>query len=58
MLEHQHYNRIKVIIENPANNYKHLTGIRNLLINYQSMFGTTKLYNKLLLRQTKLILAL
>jgi hypothetical protein len=57
MLEHQHYNRIKVIIENPANNVKHLEAIRNLLTNYQSMFGTTKLYNQLLLRQSKLILA-
>lgn len=53
-LEHLYYNRIKKIINNKDNSYKHLNAIRNILINYKNMFGTTKLYLRLLNEQTEL----
>lgn len=54
ILEHQHYNRIRQIIEHPDNNAKHLQPITNILETYRNMFGVSKLYLKLLKKQTNL----
>ena len=55
ILEHLYFNRIKKIINNKSNSYEHLDAIRNILINYKNMFGTTKLYLRLLNEQTELL---
>ena len=55
ILEHLYFNRIKKIINNKSNSYEHLEAIRNILINYKNMFGTTKLYLRLLNEQTELL---
>ena len=54
ILEHLYFNRIKKIINNKSNSYEHLDAIRNILINYKNMFGTTKLYLRLLNEHTEL----
>ena len=48
ILEHQHFNRIKKVMENEENKFIHLIAIQNLIINYKVMFGETKLYTSLL----------
>jgi len=53
-LEHQHFNRICKIITNPKNTVKNLTPITNIMTNYRLMFGCSKLYLKLLQKQTEL----
>lgn len=53
-LEHQHFNRVKSIIENPQNKAKHLQAITNIIKNYRNNFGCSELYLKLLKKQTKL----
>jgi len=54
ILEHLYFNRIKKIINNKSNSYEHLDAIRNILINYKNMFGSTKLYLRLLNEHTEL----
>ena len=54
ILEHQHFNRVKMIIENPENNSNHLQAITEIVSNYRLMFGCSKLYLKILKKQTEL----
>lgn len=51
---HIHFNRIKKVIENPKNEVIHLEAIRNLLNNFQAMFGYCKLHNSLIKLETEL----
>lgn len=47
-LERKHFNRMREIIRNPKNTKKHFESIHEMVENYRSMFGITKLYLKLL----------
>lgn len=46
-LMYEHFNRLKVIIENPNNNMFHIKSIDNMLDNYYNQFGNRKLYFQL-----------
>lgn len=51
-LEHQHFNRIKSIIENEENDISHLHSICRLINTFRNNFGLTKLYFTLLKMET------
>jgi len=43
----QHFNRIKKILNNEKNEAKHLPALKNMVQNYQAMFGDCNLSNVL-----------
>jgi len=46
-LKHKHYNRIRSIIINPDNNLLHLYSIKNLIKNFEKLFGNNRLSQSL-----------
>ncbi len=46
-LKHQHFNRIKEIIEHEDNDFQHIVSIGNLIRNFERQFGKGRLSYKL-----------
>lgn len=46
-LKHKHYNRIRSIIINPDNTLIHLYSIKNLIRNFEKLFGNNRLSQSL-----------
>ena len=43
MKKTEHFNRIKQVLNNPENNSNHLPALKNMVQNYQAMFGDCNL---------------